>query len=579
MNPFNQSQTGVGCRWARPALWMMCAAALTLEPGGGVGASEAAGFKPVRVPGGISPQPHITSMARTNNQVTVTWSGFSGPYQVERCSGIGGTWTQVGEPGNAKTMTLPLDDGLGFLRVTGGNPNYTGAETCQDCHSQTHGNWAQTAHAGAFQSLKAIRQDKNPACLACHTVGYGFATGFKDEATTPYFSGVQCENCHGPAADHANKPSDPLLRPVKTLSATMCGGCHTDAHHPTYDEWENSKHAEVTPATATYFRSSTAEARMLSCGACHSGAVRLAMLKAKERNQSVTLPVKEEAATTGITCAVCHEPHLKTAHGRQLRNPVHSNQAFSYSTSTNTTFAAQYDANLNICGQCHNARGATWKDTGRAPHHSPQYNILTATMGFLVGTNAARQSAHATQIVNQCTHCHTHAHPVENPTENNPNYTGHEFKPHLASCQPCPIDEADAAFKIESTQADIKKRIANVKTLLDQWATTASDPALRTKYGTLAWEYNTIGDVTDPAQVLGAKGPTTAEQNVVPDEIKQARFNLYLVAHDLSYGVHNTKYAQDLLKTASDLVRGKLAPAAAKPASFGGAGAGSAMND
>jgi hypothetical protein len=267
---------------------------------------------------------------------------------------------------------------------------------------------------------------------------------------------------------------------------------------------------------------------------------------------------------------------VKTAHGRQLRNPVHSNQAFSYATSTNTSFAVQYDATLNLCGQCHNARGATWKDTGRAPHHSPQYNMLTATIGFVSSASAARQSAHATQIVNQCTHCHTHAHPVENPTENNPNYTGHKFAPHLKSCQPCHIDEADAASKVEATQTDVKRRIADLKALLERWGATASDPTLRAKYGTLAWEYNTVGDITDPAQVMGAKGPTAQEQNVVPDEIKQARFNLYVVAHDLSYGVHNTKYAQDLLRIASDLVNTKLAPPAVQPASIWDASSSSA---
>lgn len=311
---------------------------------------------------------------------------------------------------------------------------------------------------------------------------------------------------------------------------------------------------------------------MLSCGACHSGSVRMAMLNAKEKNKAVVLPSGDEAATIGITCAVCHDPHVKTANGSQLRNPVHSNQAFSYNTSTNTTFAAQYDANLNICGQCHNARGATWKDTGRPPHHSVQYNLLTSTIGFLVSTNAPRQSAHATQIVNQCSHCHTHPHEVAEPTENNPNYTGHEFKPTLASCYPCHIDEADAESKVEATRGDIKRRIQDVKALLDQWGTTASDSTLRAKYGPLAWEYNTIGQITDPTGALaagGAKGPTAAEQNVVPDEIKQARFNIYLVEHDGSYGVHNTKYAQDLLKVAADLVKAKLAPPAAKPASAG----------
>src|SRR5205085_8527530 len=64
----------------------------------------------------------------------------------------------------------------------------------------------------------------------------------------------------------------------------------------------------------------------------------------------------------------------------------------------NSTFASLYDPNIQVCGQCHNTRGARWDGrafglvtngttiavglttnvTGfsRPPHHSPQYNVL-----------------------------------------------------------------------------------------------------------------------------------------------------------------------------------------------------------
>lgn len=559
-----QSQEGFHQMWSKRALRVAYVTILTTSYSLIMHASESYAYKP-RVAGGVPGRPTITSMASSNSQVTVTWTGFGGPYKVERCPAVGGlpgTWTQVGTTATEKTLTFPQEGDYGFLRVTGANPNYTGAATCLDCHENKHTDWAKTAHAGAFATLKAIKQEKNAECLPCHTVGAGLPTGFIDEATTPFFAGVQCENCHGPGGNHAAKPGDKTLRPLISLSANICGGCHTDSHHPTFDEWDTSLHAEVNEHTAEYFKSATGQARMLACGACHSGAVRMAMLTAKQNNTAVTLPSGEEAATTGITCAVCHDAHVKTANGAQLRNPTHSTQAFSYSTATNTTFAAQYDANVSICGQCHNARGATWKDTSRGPHHSQQYNMLTATIGYLVSTNAPRISAHATQVTGQCATCHVQSHSVASPTEENPNYTGHQFSPRLNSCQPCHIDEADAASKVEATQTDTKRRIQALKTLLDQWATTKSDPALRAKYGTYAWEYSTIGDVTDPSGALvagGAKAPASAEQALIPDPIKQARFNLYIVAHDLSYGVHNAKYAQDLLKAGETLVQAKLA--------------------
>ena len=44
------------------------------------------------------------------------------------------------------------------------------------------------------------------------------------------------------------------------------------------------------------------------------------------------------------------------------------------------------------------------------------------------------------------------------------------------------------------------------------------------------------------------------------DEIKQARFNLYLVEHDGSYGGHNAAYAYSLLQVADAKVRAWLTP-------------------
>ena len=119
---------------------------------------------------------------------------------------------------------------------------------------------------------------------------------------------------------------------------------------------------------------------MLSCGVCHSAPVREALLEQLE-HPSTPLPSRVDAAYFPVTCAVCHDAHQNMAQppqlpNPQLRNPVYSTNNFSYDTSTNTTFAAQYDPDIQLCAQCHNLRGAGWQDTSRSPHHSPQYNIL-----------------------------------------------------------------------------------------------------------------------------------------------------------------------------------------------------------
>ena len=65
----------------------------------------------------------------------------------------------------------------------------------------------------------------NSSCLPCHTVGYHLPTGFANQSATPQLAGVQCENCHGPAANHAANPIDPTAIPRVEVAATLCGGC------------------------------------------------------------------------------------------------------------------------------------------------------------------------------------------------------------------------------------------------------------------------------------------------------------------------------------------------------------------
>ncbi|MHB9006344.1 MAG: hypothetical protein ACYDC1_05385, partial [Limisphaerales bacterium] len=174
------------------------------------------------------------------------------------------------------------------------------------------------------------------------------------------------------------------------------------------------------------------------------------------------------------------------------------------------------------------------------------YNLLVAQGGFDLDSHEL--STHARDLQKQCAHCHTHPHEVEQPDENAPNYTGHTFEMHYEACTECHGSAEGSEALTMATQNQIKNRIAEVQALLDSWATNKAPEVLRTKYGTLAWEYNTAGQLSNPDGTL--KGPTSAEQTEIPDAIKQARMNVYLVEHDGSYGVHNGRYARWLLNVA-----------------------------
>jgi len=522
-------------------------------------------------PGGMPGLPVMTGIERVTNGVTVTWDGPSGYYQVwQKVNLKDPKWVAWGKDTNlVRNATIPVLYSNSFFRVSGPPPQYTGSQACAQCHQSIHDAELKTPHAGAFTDIAFVAEggQTNSSCLACHTVGYGLPTGFVSLAnytSTNRLAGVQCENCHGPAGNHAANPDDPIAVPRVELAATVCGGCHTTARHPTYDEWKTSGHAEVVPDVVSAMNSDTNNIN--SCGRCHSGSARLSLVK----NQP--LPVGD--ADVSLGCATCHDPHanqvwtnalngvfvftntltggyititnnqLGAVYTNQLRYPLSSTNYYSLTTSA--TFTNAY--NINVCAQCHNDRGAAWTSSSRPPHHSPQYNMLLGIVGELTNGPATYQPATHAMLEKQCAACHMQT--ADYVSEAQPAVTGHQFVVNSYEvCAACHKDAANAQALVVSWTGVTTNFIQTVKASLDLWATTQAPAALQASYGTRAWEYTTPGDLSP-----GGPGPNANEQALIPDNIKKARYNLYLVLYDGSYGVHNPAYAQSLLYAAYDWV-------------------------
>ena len=121
------------------------------------------------------------------------------------------------------------------------------------------------------------------------------------------------------------------------------------------------------------------------------------------------------------------------------------------------------------------------------------------------------------------------------------NSTGHTFA--MATYQLCLDCHTDPAGLVNFATNSIALQIKQTKSYLDYWAQVAAPAGLQ-KYGINAWEYTTPGDLST------GTGPSAADQKLIPDDIKKARFNLYLVLYDGSYGVHNAPYDVELLEDA-----------------------------
>ena len=169
-------------------------------------------------PGGMPGLPVLTGITRVTNGIMLTWDGPSGYYQVfERSNSFYGSWMALGKATNLlRFAVVPQIYSNAFFRVSGPAPAYIGAQACAGCHDSIRATELNTPHAGAFTNADFVAAggQTNSSCLACHTVGYGLPTGFVSQSKTPQLANVQCENCHGPAGNHAANSGRSDRRPA-----------------------------------------------------------------------------------------------------------------------------------------------------------------------------------------------------------------------------------------------------------------------------------------------------------------------------------------------------------------------------
>ncbi len=523
-------------------------------------------------PGGMPGLPVITGITRATNSVTVTWDGPSGYYQLfQKFAITDPIWQPMGKATNLlRTATVPLTSSNALFKISGPPPQYAGSQACVECHRPILDNVTHTRHFGAFTNALFVAQagQTDASCLTCHTVGSGLPTGFVSKSKTPQLANVQCENCHGPAAVHAANPEDPVSRPRVELAATVCGGCHNAEfvparvaalHPPRYEEWSASPHQSVRDELRADFAGSLGTSFFIpTCGSCHSGTIREALL------ENTPLPTGHEAGAIGIACGTCHDSHQQYVHtnlldglrtnvltglvitnnqlGKFYTNQMRSPLASLVDYHSTGSFATNYNPEINICAQCHNDRGASTNSVDFPPHHSSQYNML---LGIFrqedTGVPSHQPATHAL-LEKQCAACHM---PTPAGT------AGHSFKAQSYElCQSC---HSSPQLLVQFTTNAALYQIQRDKAALDFWAMIKAPVSLQ-KYGARAWEYSHPGTLSSVGPA-----PTTAEQGLIPAAIQRARFSLYLVFNEGSFGVHNGPYAADLLQAAYDLVMEELA--------------------
>jgi len=220
-------------------------------------------------------------------------------------------------------------------------------------------------------------EEKVYDCGSCHTTGYS-PDGHQDDLEgligTWTFTGIQCEECHGPGSGHAGDPYG-IVMPIDRDSQ-MCGQCHIrgnpaeiDAsggfikHHEQYEELFNSKHFAIScvtchdPHSSAVFGDEEINPEMgirQSCDTCHW---------AQE--------FQNNRKHLGVDCTDCHMPPLgKSAVGNletytgDIRSHLFSinPDAEAAQFDEEGAFSKPYISLTYACKQCHNGTNAAEKE-------------------------------------------------------------------------------------------------------------------------------------------------------------------------------------------------------------------------
>lgn len=255
----------------------------------------------------------------------------------------------------------------------------------------------------------------NTACFSCHvsqlTNNYDFQA---DTYTTTWMEpGINCETCHGPAAEHVRaarslkgKPmTDPKLISFKKFSAeqvnSACGTCHAKMHPLTagfvpgdkfYDHYGLTvlDHVDFYPDgrdlgenfTYTSWRlSPCVKASSLNCVTCHTSSGRYRFTgdnanqacsschEAKARNAGAHSHHKAGAGAPN--CVACHMPMTEFA--RMLRS--------DHSMRPPMPSATIAFGSPNACNLCHTNQTPQWADAKVRKWHTNDYQAETLKVG------------------------------------------------------------------------------------------------------------------------------------------------------------------------------------------------------
>jgi len=536
----------------------------------------------------------LTNPYGTAKTIQDTATGLNGTY-VYFVPDTVGDWTasysattKLGSVAGTGKITVAKFVGVGISMVsTQGVPNGC---ACHLVEPTKFSDWSKTNHATAVKrKLNDPTGHFSFSCFSCHSIGYdGVPTagnnGFDDVAAAEKFAtvsrnavgvfdslktlypksmaltGIQCENCHGPAGQHvAGMPVPGNNKLDETWSPEVCAPCHfsSDRHGIGY-AYTASRHFTSSSNGSTRVNNFN----RLLCARCHTGQ---GYVYEKIQGKMQTVPATGEVEYVGgtsMTCVTCHDPH-NGSNDKQLR-----------AKSVGESCLGCHVIRLGTGGSLHTShQGSMLLGANLTPFGTDALNAYTSTPsgtpqqvvaavqtlgGWQLPGYVYENSSHS-DIKEMCVKCHMASSPsflaasASNFTKADTMMTklgGHTFKVaydnivgkdtttilNPTGCEEC-HGEASIEF-VDLTQAKTKTLLANLFKALPK----------RDSAGV------TISSMSDTVAYQNwAKAPAALKRKLTTID-KASIFNYNFVNNDGSFGVHNFNYAKGLLTSSLEQV-------------------------